>query len=271
MLTCMCRVVRRNLTSALILEDDVDWDVRIKHQLRDFALSTQTLTRPLVQKPDVFVDPTFPNLSEDSPGLISDFLLDDLPPTIPSQTSPYGDNWDVLWLGHCGMQFSLEGNRLIPKGRVIHRGDETVPETRYLWSLNDPFSLKDEYPEHTRAVHHAVEGICTLGYAVSQRGARELLREVAMRDVSDAFDFLLRFFCEGFKGRKKHTCLTVQPALINHHRPAGPLSAASDIGDHGDGYQDNAMTDMVRWSTRLNAETLVDGGNVFHDQFPNAD
>lgn len=169
------------------------------------------------------------------------------------------------------MAFPPEGNNGIPQGRVIHANDETVPERRYLWTLNEPFTLKENYPEHTRAVHHSREGVCSLGYAISQRGARELLNEVGLRDVSDAFDLLLRYFCEGDKGRRKHLCLTVQPALIHHHRPAGLISAMSDIGSHGDGYREQSMTDMVRWSSRLNAGVLIDGGDVFWDQFPNAD
>jgi GR25 family glycosyltransferase involved in LPS biosynthesis len=42
-MNAMVAVVEQNLTSALILEDDADWDVRIKPQLRDFALSSQAL------------------------------------------------------------------------------------------------------------------------------------------------------------------------------------------------------------------------------------
>lgn len=66
-------------------------------------------------------------------------------------------------------------------------------------------------------------------------------------------------------------CLTSEPALFNHHRSAGPASAQSDIGDHGDEWRDHPITDMVRWSTRLNADVLIDGGEVFYDSFPNAD
>lgn len=264
------RVVRRNLTTALILEDDVDWDVRIRHQLRALALSTGTLTQPLATYPNPYADPTFPDPSI-SVKNIPQISFHSLPRTFAPEISPYGDHWDMLWVGHCGMQFPFEGDKTLSRGRVIHEDDETVPERRYLWTLNEPFTLKENYPEHTRAVHHAKEGVCSMGYAITQRGAREMLNELALKDVSDGYDILLRYFCEGERGRRKHTCLTVQPSLFHHHRAAGPLSALSDIGDHGDGYQEQSMTDMVRWSTRLNAGVLIDGGKVFHDQFPNAD
>lgn len=265
------RVVRRNLTSALILEDDTDWDVRIRSQLRSFALSSQALTQPLASSPGAFADSTFPGPTEGVLNTVEEISFDGLPRIVPPTTSPYGDNWDLLWLGHCGMQFPSVGQNDIPKGRVIHVDDETVPEKRYLYSFANPFTLVESYPEHTRAVHHVQEGVCSLGYAVSQKGAQRMLHEIALKDISDGFDILLRFFCEGAKGRRRHICLASQPGLFHHHRPAGPESAQSDIGNHGEGWRDQSLTDMVRWSTRLNADVLMDGGDVFHDAFPNGE
>ena len=39
-------VIARNSSLVLILEDDADWDVGIKEQLRHFAISVQALTQP---------------------------------------------------------------------------------------------------------------------------------------------------------------------------------------------------------------------------------
>ncbi|KAH9987114.1 glycosyltransferase family 25 protein, partial [Xylariaceae sp. FL0662B] len=266
-------VVRRNLTSALILEDDVDWDIRIRRQLHDFALSTHALTQPLKGSPGYYADPTYPTPSAKSPGKIPDIPFDHLPNTEPPSVSPYGDNWDLLWVGNCGFHFPFEDNKKIPKGRVIHSNDETVAQKRYLWALNIPFTLKEKYPQHTRAVHHVQEGVCTLGYAVTQRSAQKLLYEVGLKDVSAAFDLLLRYFCEGEEGRRYHNCLAIQPSLFHHHRTPGPISAESDMEDHGDGFREKGYTDMVRWSVRLNADALLEGGNEsdFEDQYPDTD
>ncbi|KAK3294029.1 uncharacterized protein B0H64DRAFT_325599 [Chaetomium fimeti] len=261
-------IVQRNLSSALIMEDDIDWDVRIKDQLYDFALVSQTLTQPLRGRTGAYADPTYPKPSKDSPETPPELDFHHLPATTPATTSPYGDDWDLLWVGHCGMHFPFKNGKNVPRSRVIRPDDETVAPKKNLWTFNIPFTLADKYPPHTRAYHHVQEGVCTLAYAVSRRGAQKLLREVGLREVTDAYDILLRFFCEGTKGRKAgRQCLTTQPTLFAHHRPAGPASAMSDIGNHK-GWRDRPMTDIIRWSVRMNADVLMDGGADVADQWP---
>jgi hypothetical protein len=190
-----------------------------------------------------------------------------LPTTLPATLSPYGDNWDILWLGHCGMHFPFPSNA-IPKGRVIRLHDATVAPKRHLWGFTVPFTLKETYPEHTRAVHHVQEGVCTQAYAVSQRGARRLLYEVGLKDVTEGYDILLRFFCEGVQGREEgRQCLTTQPGLFQSHTPVG--KPGSDIGAADGEFRERAMTDMVRWSVRLNAAVLMEGRvEDVVDQYP---
>jgi hypothetical protein len=261
-------IVKRNISSALIMEDDTDWDVRIKQQMQHFAMSTQALLQPLAGSPG-YADPTYPVPAENSPGRVPDLDFRNLPATVEPVSSPYGDGWDLLWVGNCGMSFPNGGNPKLPRGRVVYENDITVPDKRYLWSFTDPFSLKDEYPEHTRVVHHAQDGVCALGYAVSQSGARKLLHELALKGVSDGLDILMRFFCDSGKGRSHHNCLAVQPGFFHHHRPPGRISSESDIGDHGDGYRDKGNTDMVKWSVRLNADRLLEGETEMWDALPN--
>lgn len=259
------RIVQRNLSSALILEDDTDWDIRIRDQLQDFALAAHALTQPLRSgggRHNAHADPSAP---------YDELSFHQLPATLPPTTSPYGDDWDVLWVGHCGMHFPFAHSKTIPKTRIIRADDATVAPKGNLWTFNIPFTLKETYPPHTRAYHHVQEGVCTLGYALSQRGARRLLHEVGLKDVGAAYDLLLRWYCEGEKGRAAgRTCLTTQPGLFQHHRPAGPLSAQSDIGKHGKTgeWRKTALTDMVRWSVRLNVDRLMDGSEEFVDQYP---
>ncbi|OAA53268.1 Glycosyl transferase, family 25 [Cordyceps fumosorosea ARSEF 2679] len=262
-------IVRRNITSALVLEDDSDWDVRIRSLLIDTALATRALTQPLQGTgrgtPARYADPTYPEPS----GSVEarEFSIDALPATAEPRVSPYGDEWEMLWLGHCGVSWPVLASDDLPFGRVFRYNDTSVPGSG-LYSLSNPYLLKDEYPKHTRAFHHVEDGVCSLGYAVTQKGARGLLRELALRGVSDPLDFQLRHYCKGMKGRRKHKCIAAQPPLFSHHRGVGLVSAGSNIDEHGEGYRSEAKTDMVRWSVALNADKIMDGKEDYLDGFP---
>lgn len=63
-------------SSALILEDDADWDVSLKSQLKEFAKAAHTI--------------------ESRQGTSDDQLHPH-----NRTSSPYGSKWDLLWLGIC--------------------------------------------------------------------------------------------------------------------------------------------------------------------------
>src|SRR5699024_7907472 len=62
-------IVQSDLDTALILEDDVDWDVRIKSQMVLIAEAVRILTTGMDRDEDPL--------------------------------APYGRHWDVLWIGSC--------------------------------------------------------------------------------------------------------------------------------------------------------------------------
>ena len=276
------KVVNEGYGSAMIFEDDVDWDVRIKEQLQYFAQASHALTQPLqgVSSKTQYADSSFPNVS-DSASTSEGWTMGMLPLTQAPRVSPYGDNWDVLWLGHCGIrrpQNDMSANwadlaKNIPKGFVVHRDDLTVPERRYLDVFDNPghSRFRADFPDHTRVIHHAMEGICSLAYAVSQRGARSLLYELGVKKYNDNFDIMLREYCDGTDGREKHVCLTVQPTFFDHHRPAGDPSKESDIVVHAGAVREKAVTKNIRFSTRLNIEKLLRGETDYDDQYPDTD
>ncbi|KAI1195249.1 hypothetical protein F5X97DRAFT_308830 [Nemania serpens] len=264
-------VVRRNLSSALIMEDDGDWDVRIRDQLQDFALSSHALTQPLAgTKHGGYADITYPKPPDTLPSSVPDLEFDRLPVTVAPASSPYGDEWDVLWLGHCGMHFPFTDRNVVPKGRVV-QFDQTVPERRHLWTISEPNDLKEQYSDHMRVTHHVQDGVCSLAYAVTQKSARKLLYELGLKDVNAAFDIMLRWFCEGEgePNRGYHNCLTTTPSLFNIHLAAGPKRYASDISDHGEGYQEES-TSLVRTSVKMNAAALMAGQTELIDAYPDA-
>lgn len=257
-------IVENDVQSALILEDDVDFDVRIKSQLRDFAVAAQALLQPLKSETNSYADPAYPTVMDpmqEPKGM----RMDSLPSTMMPKISPYGDNWDVLWLGHCGVHRpqaslpeSLPGDlaevaRQSSKGFVIHANDDTVPEPHYLSVYDNEVHqrLQQDFPPHTRLVHHSLENICSLTYAVSQRGARSLLYELGLKKFDDNFDIDLREYCDGTQGRQKHVCLTVQPTYFDHYHA-----------------EEHPFTNNVRFSARLNLKKLLKGQTDFDDQFP---
>ncbi|KAF2814313.1 uncharacterized protein BDZ99DRAFT_379852, partial [Mytilinidion resinicola] len=77
--------------------------------------------------------------------------------------------------------------------------------------------LTNNYPAHTRVVHYATGGVCSLAYAVSQRGARRLLYELGVNKFSLNLDIMLREFYTGANRRVHRTYLTVQPQLFQHY------------------------------------------------------
>ncbi|KAI1816981.1 hypothetical protein GGS20DRAFT_575194 [Poronia punctata] len=269
-LNAIQEVVRRNLSSALIMEDDADWDVRLRDQLNNFALSSHALTQPLSRPSQGrYADMTYPNPTPNSPASVPDLDFTRLPDTVIPSTSPYGDEWDVLWLGHCGMHFPFQDGKVIPKARVFQQ-DETVPQQQHLWTVSDSNDLKDQYGSHTRITHHVQDGICSLAYAITQKSARKLLYEIGLKDANAAFDITLRWFCEGTgqPNRGYHNCLTTQPSLFQIHLPAGPKKYNSDISDHGEGIQEK-KTEVIRYSVKMNAEAIMNGREI-EDQYPDA-
>ncbi|CAN8104388.1 unnamed protein product [Discula destructiva] len=266
-------VVDHNLPSALIFEDDLDWDVRIRAQARDFAIASRALLQPLASSEgkdgeSKYADPTYPNVQAKDADLDPPPLkFEQLPPTQPPRTSPYGDGWDVLWMGHCGVQqpfaqpkdgeFAAR-SRAISKGAVVQLKDATVPQTKDIHSWDDDghARFRETYPAHTRVTHHGLDEVCTFAYAVSQAGARKILYELGLWKMDDPFDLGLRQFCDGIMGHERHICLTTNPSLFSHY-------------EHKEGSElDHEKTWNIRWSARENLLKLLDGKDDYDDQWP---
>lgn len=263
-----CRIVDQNITSALILEDDIDWDVRIKSQMTDFARAARLLVQPLAQTTDQYLDPTYPKPAEDETYV--DFNLEEGHTISKPKDSPYGDvsRWDLLWLGHCGCRFPKASDLNAPLGRVVIANDTTVPEPQHLDMEFGNDELKTQYPPHTRVVSRARANSCSLTYGISQPGARRFLYELGVHKLSDPNDIMFRYVCDGVQGRELGTCLTVQPQLFQHHRPVGARAGFSDISEFDDGYNEQATTANIRWSVRINLPKFISGDAEYTDSYP---
>lgn len=271
--------MKNNLETALIIEDDVDWDINIHQQMIDFAATTRALTQPLYGwSLFSYADPAFENPTAYD-GQPPDLDFDALPRTVPPKRSPYGDNWDVLWIGHCGAMapnVSLSNNGLgelskqLRRGRVVHRNDPTVPERDSISILEQEVDPRETVPEHSRITHYPLHQFCTFAYAVSQKGARRILYELGLRKFDLPFDLMLRDICIGHGRPRNAICLTVEPALVHTHK-SGRHSTHSDIdtteqNDHS--LFEKPFTRNIRHSVRLNLANLLSEMKPVFDQYP---
>ncbi|KXS98932.1 hypothetical protein AC578_7461 [Pseudocercospora eumusae] len=241
-------IVEQNLASALIIEDDTDWDIRLKDQLLEFAKGTRLLVQPIKGTEDTFLDPTNPRKSRDDRYVDID-IETSAERTLTPTSSPYGniDRWDMLWMGHCGSGLP-PADRDIPLGRVVIPNDQTVAELQHFHAgYGDRMTT---YPNHTRVISHARGTVCNLAYGVSLPGARKFLYDMGVHNMTSSTDTMLRQICDGEQGRTRRSCLTVNPPLFNHHR-------------NGPGHI--PFTRNIRWSTMLNLEKLVDGKSDYID------
>ncbi|KAI9806597.1 MAG: hypothetical protein M1825_006054 [Sarcosagium campestre] len=213
-------IVENGYSSALILEDDVDWDIRIKTQMAQFARGVR-------------------------------FLLPDPESTAPSE-SPYGDGWDLLWIGHCGESLRPEGDR---RTYVIY-DDPTVPDFNH---VSEPdFNLTD-WPEYTRLVHHSWGPICSFAYALSYSGAQKLLYHLGVNELTAPYDNALALMCRYLTLDMK--CISATPEYMFHHRARGLKSKDSDIQDVRDdnNIREKGYSKNIVWSMRRNLKQQILG------------
>ncbi|KAG8164037.1 hypothetical protein KVR01_005955 [Diaporthe batatas] len=237
------RIVEEDLESALIMEDDMDWDVRLRSQLEEVAKGSRELLDRHSKDP----------------------------------RSPYGDNWDVLWIGHCGEPFPefLDENKGKPEDhpglrymrhKYVIENDPTVPPPEHTTGLVDFHA----HP-HTRWVHITAAPMCSFAYALSQQGARKVLFDLSVDRLAGAFDNALAGLCrrsvaavgeenvEGDRGLNTR-CISVTPPVFFHHKARGRIAGDSDIhaGD-GDEVREKGTTENIVWSARNNIRNMIMG------------
>jgi hypothetical protein len=277
-------VIEHNLTTALILEDDADWDFRLHSQLEKASHAIRKIP-DLIAESEVHASRHPPSADEKLSQLD---LAKRSSVTLPSFSSrsipvaaPYGRSWDVLWLGHCGA--ALPPPSPHSPNRILMPKDSTIPEPQYLKPMpNAPLDkMASLYPPHSRVVHRTNTTLCTVAYAVTQAGARKLLYEFGIREFSQGFDFALSDWCNGKTrpqreqkeeaeglGRGMPMCVVVQPPIFGHWFEGG--RHGSDIMGPGAGGVPQRETRYVKRSVRLNLEALVKGEDIV-EQWPDTD
>jgi len=237
-------IIENEYSSALIMEDDVDWDVRLKAQLQRFVQGTRFIQTPPKTKP-----------SKIAPH------------------SPYGDDWDLLWLGHCGEVFpeDLEEYRALdpkdPLRAAISRkyvidNEMTLPPPDKITGYQNFTAFPN-----TRWVHQSGGPICTFSYALSLRGARKVLYDLSVDHLLGPFDNALANLCRygADPERMGMKCITATPPLFFHHKAKGYIGGDSDIQKVGSGKADKGeirekgFTENIDCSARNNIRNMMLG------------
>ena len=127
--------IASDLDTAMIMEDDADWDVAIKEQMPLISDAVRNFSR---------VDPNDP--------------------------APYGRSWDVLWLGHCGEVTEIDALRREFNDTTLAR---PAPWKDFYtgWSK---FKI-DNVKEGHRVIQMAILPVCSFGYALNRANAQKVL------------------------------------------------------------------------------------------------
>jgi hypothetical protein len=185
--------LKSGLETALILEDDVDWDIRLRTQQVPLAA---TAARTL------------------------------LPPA--GEEYPWGhpDDWELFYVGHCGDYFTtmdepvgvgvVHPNNLTELPHVVYP-DNTLPRRTDLHPFTSSLLTAFDVPQRSRIVHKSVSPLCTFGYAVTRASAKRLVEEYApvngnRGNIDHAYDVAILTACRD-KGLR---CFTVNPELMHH-------------------------------------------------------
>ncbi|OQV10031.1 hypothetical protein CLAIMM_14086 [Cladophialophora immunda] len=213
------KMVYEGVSTALVFEDDADWDVALKHQLVQFARGSR-------------------------------FLMDTVVRDIPH--SPYGDDWDILWIGHCGTWVLPDKNRrffVIPSDPTVlppqlHKDNVAKPDMSY-WRTSP------DGGERTRIVFYSEGAVCTAAYAISQKGARKAIYHLSMVPYNAPVDWGLA-------------------NLFGVSRPTSDTAKWSDIETPSDSesiVKDGQSYHLV-YPVRQNLRRWLNDTTVFESQYP---
>jgi hypothetical protein len=215
------------------MEDDVDWGPRIREQMQAFRRASRRLS-DMVERADLAIRTEILSRNhaaqqesgQDAMELAKRSTLL-LPVTSYTQSSDrYGnDDWDVLWLGHCGTSLRPHKNSSasdIPSDRLMLLDDDTVSDA-------------------IRCIH---------AYAVSQRGARKIMYEHGMRNFDKDYGSALSEWCDGMTKHMgdRPVCLTSSPSIFGHYGLYGDLEETASEGTGGQGRKEGSLMKSVRAS-----------------------
>ncbi|KAJ5494918.1 hypothetical protein N7539_000034 [Penicillium diatomitis] len=139
------RMLDDNIESAVVIEDDVDWDVHVR---------------------DIF--------TELSAQLAEQTIFPDLSHTVNSSADPYGDGWDLLYIGSAWdiPNTDHRPTHLLYRDPFAPTRENTA--SAYISEL-EGWGVNVTSTSRHRLISPSWYPVSTIGYAVSRRGAQKLL------------------------------------------------------------------------------------------------
>ena len=199
-------MIQDDVTSALILESDADWDMRVRDSMEGLAEATKALTGAPI---------TSASLKSHSRNFTLPYEREQ---GLTDPHSPYGNDWDVLWVGHCGA--SADGDH-----RIFTYEDASAPSDERAFIVKDGPRPGHRPPgNETRVVFQLTKVMCTAGYAISNAGARKfdsILRNGVNNEPID------RWMWTRCAEDPTLSCLAVWPQIFS------PAASQTNMGNDG--------------------------------------
>jgi hypothetical protein len=209
--------------TALIIEDDIDWDIHLRnHQIPLVASQVRKL---LAEEPANAQD-HYSSMREHTRA-----------------GSYWGDmtQWEVLYLGHCGDYFDLKYMPDLPHHIFA---DESVPTMDELHPDTKNWLQEAGVKEKQRMVHRSKQPLCTFAYALNRQSAQKIMEDLSHEEWGHgtwSFDVRLLEACRDMGWK----CWTANPELFHHQSEKD--SAIADVdGEHLFGQVEE---DDVDWGT----------------------
>ncbi|KAK9374026.1 uncharacterized protein V1513DRAFT_401520 [Lipomyces chichibuensis] len=214
-------VIDNNFETALILEDDIDWDENIHQIFHDLSLQMQNNKLRLVKPTDH-----------------------------ERASAPYGLDWDVLFLGQCLDQAHPDHRDLVQiydDPNVPSRKDTQkvfLDEMESLGVTGDDVGKK-------RLLSPAYGPACTMGYAITRIGAQRLLLNLSYLGLRGPVDNDMAWTLQDGKIRG----YTVTPPLFAAWRVGGQKDSDNYTPDPNEAMAKNGnragLSQNLKSSARL--------------------
>ena len=140
--------------------------------------------------------------------------------TTTSTSSPYGADWDLLTLGHTG----INNRPAIDQSYWVSHNDPTVISlTQHTWNRKPDLRAPSLRGNHTRITMRVSRLTDLAAYAVTLRGAASILYDQALLPNATLIDVAISHLCHD----NTLTCYGAYPMLMGRYRAIGPKTRDS--------------------------------------------